>query len=292
MTERAAAFAPPARPDAVALGALLVGLLALYLPTFRDWATGVWADETQGHELLIVAVSGWLLARRRADLRALPAAVSRVPGVVAMALGALLYAVGRSQGMVRLELASLIVVLGALLLFFKGAAALRHAWFPLAFLLFALPLPFTLVLALTGPLKAGASAAATQLLAWAGYPVGRSGVVITIGQYQLLVSEACAGLQTMFTLEAMGLLYASLMNHASVARNVLLALLVVPVSFGANVVRVMALALITHHFGDAAGQGFLHGFAGLATFVVALALIMLIDRALGLFHFRDGAVTR
>jgi len=285
------ALAAPARPDAVVPGVLLAGLLALYLPTFHDWATGVWADETQGHELLIVAVSGWLLARRRAELQALPDAASRRPGIVAMALGVLLYVVGRSQGVVRLELASLIVVLAALLLFFKGAAALRRAWFPLAFLLFALPLPFTLVLTLTGPLKAGASAAATQLLAWAGYPAGRSGVVITIGQYQLLVSEACAGLQTMFTLEAMGLLYASLMNHASVARNVLLTLLVVPVSFGANVVRVMALALITHHFGDAAGQGFLHGFAGLVMFVVALALIMLVDRALGRV-FRDAGAPR
>ena len=280
-----AALAPlPSRrqPDLVALLALAIGLLALYVPTFLDWAGGVWAAETQGHELLIVAVSAWLLWRLRHELLALPAPRSRAPGLALLGLGALLYVAGRSQGVVRVELLSLIVVLGGTLLFFKGRAALRRAWFPLLFLLFALPLPFSLVLTLTGPLKAGASAAATQLLAWAGYPAGRSGVVITIGQYQLLVSEACAGLQTMFTLEAMGLLYASLMNHAQVARNVALTLLVVPVSFGANVVRVMALALITYHFGDAAGQGFLHGFAGLVLFAVALALIIGVDRLLGL----------
>lgn len=280
-----AALAPlPSRrqPDLVALLALAIGLLALYVPTFLDWAGGVWAAETQGHELLIVAVSAWLLWRLRHELLALPAARSRAPGLALLGIGALLYVAGRSQGVVRVELLSLIVVLAGTLLFFKGRAALRRAWFALLFLLFALPLPFSLVLTLTGPLKAGASAAATQLLAWAGYPAGRSGVVITIGQYQLLVSEACAGLQTMFTLEAMGLLYASLMNHAQVARNVALTLLVVPVSFGANVVRVMALALITYHFGDAAGQGFLHGFAGLVLFAVALALIIGVDRLLGL----------
>ena len=56
-----------------------------------------------------------------------------------------------------------------------------------------MPLPFQLVLTLTGPLKTGASAVATWLLSALGYPVGRSGVVMTIGQYQLLVTEACAG---------------------------------------------------------------------------------------------------
>jgi exosortase/archaeosortase family protein len=104
--------------------------------------------------------------------------------------------------------------------------------------------------------------------------------VITIGPYELLVASACAGLQTMFTLEALGLLYLHLCNYGSAMRNALLALLIVPVSFCANVIRVTALALITYHFGDAAGQGFFHGFAGLLLFGTALVLILLLDRTL------------
>lgn len=272
----------PAGVDPVALAAVVLGLVLLYLPTFWDWAHGVWAAETQGHELIILAVSAWLLARRRDALAALPPAASTWPGRCLLALGLLVYVVGRSQEVVRVELLSLILVLAALLLHYRGRAGLRLAWFPLFFLLFALPLPFELVLALTGPLKTGASVVATWLLSAIGYPVGRSGVVVTIGQYQLLVTEACAGLQTMFTLEAMGLLYASLMNHPSTLRNGLLAMLVVPVSFSANVVRVMVLAMITFHFGDAAGQGFLHGFAGMVLFLAALLFIMGVDRLLGL----------
>jgi exosortase len=129
----------------------------------------------------------------------------------------------------------------------------------------------------------GVSAVATTLLDFAGYEIGRSGVVITIGQYQLLVTEACAGLQTMFTLEAMGLLYANLMNHSSLLRNAMLAVLVVPIAFAANVVRVIVLALVTFYAGDAAGQGFLHGFAGLVLFAVALALVIATDWVLGQF---------
>lgn len=262
-------------------GVVALGLLLLYVPTFWDWAHGAWAAETQGHELVILGASLWLLVRQRHTLAALPDARSAWPGHMLMGLGLLIYFVGRSQEIVRVELLSLIVMLAALLLRHKGRAGLRAAWFPLFFLLFALPLPFELVLVLTGPLKAGASAVATWLLSVIGYPVGRSGVVMTIGQYQLLVNEACAGLQTMFTLEAMGLLYANLVHRSSALRNALLAALVVPVAFCANVVRVMSIALVTFYFGDAAGQGFLHGFAGMVLFLTALLLIVGVDRLLG-----------
>jgi exosortase/archaeosortase family protein len=63
---------------------------------------------------------------------------------------------------------------------------------------------------------------------------------------------------------------------------VLLALIIMPISFTANVIRVMVLCLITYHFGDAAGQGFLHGFAGLVLFLSALLLITGVDRVLRL----------
>lgn len=273
-------LAPAPSFDVVAFGLVAVGLAALWLPTFWDLCFGIWSAQAQGHELIILVVSGWLLYRQRAALLALPDAPSRWGGVL-LVLGLLLYAFGRSQQFLRIEMLALILVLAAVLVSFKGWASLRRVWFPLLFLLFALPLPYSLVLAITAPLKLGVSIVATQLLLWLGFPMGRSGVVMTIGQYQLLVSEACAGLQTMFTLEAMGLLYASLMNYRSWVRNASLALLVVPVAFGANVVRVMILVLVTYYFGDAAGRGFIHGFAGMVLFAVGLAFIVAADRGLG-----------
>ena len=265
--------------DRVLLGILAVGLLALYLPAAWDWAQGTVALE--GHEPVVLAASGWLLYRRRNALARLPSAASSLPGNLLIAAGLAIYFFGRTQQFLRFELLSVTVLLAALLLRYKGLPALRLAWFPLVFQLFAQPLPFDLVIAVTGPLKTGVSAAATWLLGTVGYPVGRAGVVITIGQYQLLVTEACAGLQSMFMLEAMGLLYLGLMHQGSALRNGILAVLVVPVSFLANVIRVMVLAVVTFHFGDAAGQGFLHSFAGIVLFLTALTLIAILDRVLG-----------
>lgn len=272
--------AAPGRRDWVAIALIVGGLTVAYLPTYWDLAFGRWAADAQGHELLVPVIAAWLVYRQRAALAALPDERRHGAAVALLAIGALLYVVGRSQQFLRLELLSQIVVLAAVFVGYGGRRALLIVWFALLFLLFVIPLPYALVLALTGPLKAGVSAVTTQLLFWAGYPIGRSGVVITIGQYELLVSTACAGLQTMFTLEALGLVYVNLRGYRSALRNALLALLIVPVSFCANVIRVAILALVTYHLGDDVGRGFVHGFAGIVLFLVALVLIMAVDRLL------------
>jgi exosortase len=129
------------------------------------------------------------------------------------------------------------------------------------------------------------------LLYAAGYPIARTGVILKVGQYQLLVADACAGLNSMFTLEALGLLYMNIVGHTSTLRNVLLAILIIPMAFIANVIRVIVLVLVTYHFGDEAGQGIVHGAAGMVLFAVALVLMFMIDGVLG-FFFRDKMPAR
>jgi exosortase len=129
-------------------------------------------------------------------------------------------------------------------------------------------------------MKMAVSYVAEHILYWFGYPIARSGVILQIGQYQLLVANACAGLHTLISLEALGLLYLNIVRHDSLIRNIILAILIVPISFSSNVIRVMILTLVTFHFGDEAGQGFVHGFAGIVLFTVALTLIMTVDSVL------------
>lgn len=269
--------------DAVAFVLLASGFALMYGPAYAELATTVWATDEQGHGPIILAVGAWLLFRRRHDLASIPSCPLPWMGWSTLILALAMYAVGRSQDVIMLAIGSQIPLLISFLLLFKGARALRLAWFPLFFLLFMVPLPEALVAAVTAPLKSAVSAVASSLLYQLGYPVGRSGVVMTVGPYQLLVADACAGLNSMFTLEALGMLYMNLMNYTSVSRNVALAVLLVPIAFAANIVRVMILVLITYHFGDEAGQGFVHGFAGMVLFMVALGMMLVVDKLLGLF---------
>lgn len=261
---------------------LLLGWLSLAAPTLWDYLFGNWQSYSQGHEILLLSVSFWLFVRRlRSDAVDLPAKHSNWISV-GLALGLAVYLFGRTQEFIRIELLALWWISQMVVCLIWGTKVWRRSWFVWVFALFALPLPFSWVLALTAPLKEAVSWVATKVLAGFGYPVARTGVVVTVGQYQLLVAEACAGLHSMFVLEAMGLLYSHLMQHASWCRNLTLAVLAVPVSFVANVMRVLILMLVTYHFGDAYGQGFAHHFAGGLLFAVALLLMAAVDWVLGL----------
>ncbi|MBT9494519.1 MAG: exosortase B [Paucibacter sp.] len=269
--------------DLFVLLALALGFAALYGPTYWDLSHTIWASDEQGHGPIILAVSIWLLFQRRHELAALPSNPSPALATMVFVIGLASYLLGRTQGIWILEVGSQILILAALLLYFKGLAGLKCAWFVLFFMIFMVPLPGALVAALTAPLKSMVSAVASGVLYWAGYPVGRSGVLLTVGPYQLLVADACAGLNSMFTLEALGMLYMNIMGYTSARRNIALALLIIPISFVSNVVRVMILVLVTYHFGDEAGQGFVHGAAGMVLFIVALSLMLVTDNLLNLF---------
>jgi exosortase B len=268
-------------PELVALLLLGVGLLGLFLPTYITLAQKVWATDEQGHGPIILGVSLWLLWRMRGELWPLPYLPANLAGFVLLAFALSLYVIGRSQDVLQFEVGSQILVLAAILLLVRGPAALKRAWFPLFFLLFMVPLPGVFVQAVTLPLKSAVSYVAEVILYQLDYPIGRTGVILTVGQYQLLVADACAGLNSIFTLEALGLLYMNLMGYTSKWRNVLLAILILPISFVANIVRVVILILITYHFGDEAGQGFVHAFAGIVLFLVGLILMTAVDALLG-----------
>jgi exosortase len=179
-----------------------------------------------------------------------------------------------------LEIGSSIPVLTGAMAVLFGWRAVRAVRFSLFFLFFALPLPGAIVDEITAPLKRGVSVVAEEVLYRAGYPVARDGVVLSLGQYKLLIADACSGLYSMTSLLALAVVYVNVARHASRTRNALVLLGSLPFAFGANVMRVVLLCLITYYFGDAAGQGFLHGAAGIVMFSTALLLLIGADAAL------------
>jgi exosortase B len=261
----------------------MAGIVLLYGPILVDLLRGVWSTDEQRHGPIVLTIALWLLYRNWPKMvSASQGGSSSWVGWPVLAVGLLSYLVGRTEQILMLEIGSAIWVLSAVLLLQLGSAALRMQWFAIFFMAFMVPLPSAFVDSITMPMKLSVSYVAQHVLFWLGYPIGRSGVMLHIGQYKLLVADACAGLHTLFTLEALGLLYLNLVRHESAARNVLLAVIIMPISFIANVIRVMVLCLITYHFGDAAGQGFLHGFAGVVLFLSALLLITGVDHLLRL----------
>ena len=263
--------------------ALAIGLLVMYVPTYMKLDAQVWSQEGQGHGPVMLMLTIWLVWKRWPELMAAPDQNKYIPASLFMLLAVVFYVIGRSQDFPEFEASSQIPLAIAILLSLKGWRGVRIMAFPIFFLIFLIPLPQILVMVVTAPLKMGVSVVAEAALHAAGYPMGRTGVTLSIGPYQLLVADACAGLNSIFALEAIGVFYMSMMGYTNPKRNLLIALLILPISFVSNVIRVITLVLVTYYFGDEAGQGFVHGFAGIMLFMIATMLTVATDGVIGRF---------
>ncbi len=259
---------------------LLFGLAALYIPSYVGLYQKVWTNTDEMHGPIVLAVALWALWKARLKILELTYSANAI-GWSVLAVGLLAYFVGKTLDILILEIGSQLLVVAACLLLIGGWQAIRLAAFPLAFLVFLIPLPGSFVDAITGTLKQTVSGMAESFMYALGYPIARSGVVLSIGPYQLMVADACSGLKSMFSLSAMGLLYVYLQGHKSWLRNSILIVSLLPIAFAANVVRVILLILVTYHFGDAAGQGFVHDASGIVLFIAAMLLLAVIDVGIG-----------
>jgi exosortase B len=253
------------------------GVLALVLPTYVRLNDTLWNDEAYQHGILVAGVFWWLVWRQRELLMSLPKAGRPVAGGAVLGIGLLLYFIGRTQSLPLFEVAAHIPLFTGVLLLCWGPAAVRALWFPLLFLLFMVPLPGFVLVAMTSHLKQYVSVVSEALLYHAGYPIARDGVTISIGPYRMLVADACSGLNSIYSLAALGVLYMHLTFRAGWARSAVLLAAIVPIAFVANVARVIGLILVTYRFGDEAGQGFFHNTSGVLLFVFALLALMALD---------------
>lgn len=265
---------------------LLLGLLCLAIPTILELVSSLWSKTDQEHGAIVFVLVCWIF------LRELPALL-RLPdqpvnwGWVLIIPSLLIYVLGRAQEIWMFEVGAFIPLIAGVSLLYKGTAGFRALLFPILFMIFIVPLPGFLMDALTNGLKQNISVIAENILYSLGYPVARSGVTLTVGQYQLLVADACSGINSLFSLLALGFIYLYLQQYNAKLRNILLMIAIAPVAIIANIIRVMILVLVTYYFGDAAGQGVIHGVAGIILFIIALLLMLSIDKLLSIFFSRQ-----
>ena len=279
----APAPAPPAtdwRRLAVAHWPLWLGMAAMGLPTLLALAQGPWQEESGVHGIIVLVTGLWLVWRRQDEIMA--ARQEGNPWITAamLAVALPLYIAGRAFEFISIEAAAVLLAMVAVAHQFWGLKVTAMLWFPIVYLGFVVPLPGWFLDTITLPLKEFVSEIVTGALAGVGYPVGRMGVTLYIGSYQLLVEDACAGLNSLISLSAIGLFYVYLIRGSNPLYSLLLLAMVIPIAIAANCVRVAALVLITYHFGNAMAQGYLHNFAGMVTFVSALLFIFALDWAL------------
>jgi exosortase len=218
----------------------------------------------------------WLLLRQPEELQFRPGSVSSAWLLFGVPL-VLLTLYGRTFGLLGVETAAVYLSLLLLACFYWGVRTVGKRWVAIAYLAFLIKPPEMLVAELTQPLKIMISQWATGLLQAFDYPIAASGVLIQIGQYELLVQQACAGLGSLVTLLAMGLIYVHLVRPSDRWHALLLLAAIIPIALAANLIRVLILVLLTYHVSDGVAQSFAHDAAGLLTFLLSMAGMLSVD---------------
>jgi exosortase len=268
---------------------LAAGLALLAIPTLIDLSQQTWSRDFGAYGPIVLATGAWLLWRKIPELSA---GAVRGPDWITwplLALSLVLFVFGRAFDFLTLETAGVYGVGLAMLNAKVGPKAMIACWFPLLYLAFVIPPPNTFLADVTSPLKEFVSFFATSVLSHLGLPVAREGVTIYVAQYQLLVEDACSGMNSIVGLIAVSLLYIYLMRGASWVYSLVLVVLVVPIAVLTNILRIMTLILLTYYAGNDVAQGFLHFTAGMVLFAIALMLVFALDTVLHRFFLKKAA---
>jgi len=199
---------------------------------------------------------------------------ARALALVAVALGCLL--LGSAGAEYFLQRVSLVLLLFGLVWLGCGTAWARLCLFPVAFLLFAVPVPYVLYYSLSFPLQQLAARAAALGLGAVGIPAVRVGNTIDLPNASLEVAEACSGLRSLVSLLALGALFARF-GQDRPARRWLLFLATIPVAILGNAIQVFATGIGVFSGGARWAEGGIHETMGLVTFAFGIAMLAVLS---------------
>ena len=263
---------------------LIVGGLFCYL--FRNEIEAIvhrWlTDSSWSHGFLIPIFSLYFINQHKKEILCSAHSNELKPnylGLVFLICGILFYPFNITQLQYGyLRPIGMIATLGAIVLFLGGWRLVKYAWLPIAFLIFAVPLPRRYYVSLTMPMRHLAAAVATALLNLvSGMEATVNGVVIDViykGQHlepSLNVAEACSGMRLLMAFLALGVAMAYL-HYRPIWQRIILLASTIPIAIFCNIVRVTVTGFIYILIHPKYAQGIYHDGLGLAMLLLAFGL--------------------
>jgi exosortase len=258
---------------------ITLGLLVfLYATVLRDLAVQWSTDPDYSYAFFVPVCSAYALWVRRGQFLGTQIKPSNF-GFLVMIGAIFLLFFGSLGAELFTGRFSLLVLLSGMILFLAGWQVLRVVSFPLAFLIFMIPIPAIIYNQITFPMQLVASRLASSWLELVRVPALRNGNILVLSSYSLEVVEACSGIRSLMTLVSLAVAYGYFAESRLWVRCTL-AILMVPSAIVTNAIRVVIIGILAHKFGPAAAEGFLHLFSGWLVFLSALALLLLFHQIL------------
>jgi len=259
---------------------ILLGLVAVsYIPTFI-WMYQRWneKDTYYSHGILIPFICAFIVWQRRAVL----AKIKETPfklGWILFGAGILIHAVSALLQVYFTSGFSLMLVIPGLVLIFFGKETLRKIGFAIAFLLFMIPLPLVAIASMSFYLKIFAAKISTAIINGIGVAAIRDGSIIRTAHSFVVVEDPCSGIRSLISLIALGALMAYFSPISKVKKTVLF-LSAIPIAVASNVIRIIALTLVSEMYGAKHATGWFHDTMGILVFVFAFIGLSIVAKAL------------
>lgn len=267
--------------EKIQVSLIIILAVVIFFPTIVSMGEKFLKEDSYySHGFLVPLVSAYLIWRKRETLRKLlPHRASSKSGLAMLVGGLLLHLASVGLRVNVGSYLSLLIVIGGLVWYILGKEITRQLLFPIAFLVFMIPLPSVVLINMSFRMKIFASHIASFLVNKMGVSTSRAGSTIYLPHTSLTVGDPCSGLRSLISLLALGALFTQFMCGSAV-RKITLFLTAIPIALGSNVLRIMLLLLVTHVYGENVALGFFHDLSGVLVFVFAFAGLALANHML------------
>ena len=267
------------------LQGISIGLLfILFYGTIIPQLVSEWYEHsTFSYGFLVPVITGYLVWQRWPELRAIPVAGTLWAGIPLL-MAVFLGLVGQGIGDTFSMRVSMILALASTLWLLLGREFLKALLFPVFYLGLMIPVPYVLIKDLTYYLRYSDATHAATALQLLGIPVYRESYFLHIPNMSLEVADVCSGVSSVFALFALGVIYAYFLP-IRFHLKILLVACTFPFAITANLFRIIITAVLAYNFGSVVFQSLFHGFSGMATFLLALVMLILTGEVLRKRYF-------
>jgi exosortase len=271
-----------ARRDIVG-GVIILGLVTLLFSSTFTWLAYNWLNNSYySHGFLVPLVSAFFLWRKR-EVFGVDSREPSNAGLFVLGISLVGFLAAQVWQAYHLSAVAFILLLFGLALYFLGKRATREIAFPLAFLLFMIPVP--LINRVSPALESFTATVSTSVVRLLSIPAVNQGSRIQLQDSSFVVGAACSGLNSVVALATLVVIFVYILEGSYRAKTVLL-LMSVPIAIVANIFRVSSLLAIAHVFGAEVGMRYFHDYSSPVLFLLAFGLLILASRLTGCSEIR------
>jgi exosortase A len=236
----------------------------------HDWSS----HSDNGHGFLVPLITLYLIWQKRGTLSKLNIGTARLGGVL-LAASLLLFVVSYAGGTAFPARIALVLSIVGLVWYCLGNEFIQQLKFPLLYLLFMIPVPYSLISLVSVPLQLIATTISAGFISFCSIPVLQEGNMLYFANTQLEVAEACSGIRSIMALGMLSTLFAYL-SSAGLGIRLLFVLSAIPIALLGNLIRISGTGVLAHYFGSKVASGFLHELSGMVVFVFGLIVLFML----------------